>query len=271
MSDASAPVIGLLGAGNIAAAMIEGWTGAGSGMAERIAVTDRGSGRAAALAARHGVRHVERNHDLVAEAGIVVLCVKPVDVERVLREVSDLVSANKTIVSVAAGVGTSTLETILDVDAPVFRVMPNVAVSVGAGTLAFSAGRFTDSAAQRPVLEAFSLLGEVVPLEERQFDAATALSGSGPAFLGLILEAFEDAGIVAGLTLTDARRLLLSTVTGTAHLLRERDLTCSALRRTVTSPGGTAAAGLHELERHGVRGAIIDGVAAAMRRAGELG
>ena len=117
----------------------------------------------------------------------------------------------------------------------------------------------------------FSQLGEIVPLDERLFDAATALSGSGPAFLGLILEAFEDAGIVSGLTDGDARRLLLSTVAGTVDLLRADELSCSALRRMVTSPGGTAAAGLAEMERHGVRGAVIDGVGAAMRRAGELG
>ncbi|HUZ85103.1 MAG TPA: pyrroline-5-carboxylate reductase, partial [Gaiellales bacterium] len=215
MSDPRAPVIGLLGAGNIAAAMVEGWVGRDPAMAERILVTDRGSGRAAALAQRHGVRHVASNHDLVAAAGIVVLCVKPVDVERVLRDVSELVTGDKTIASVAAGVRIATLETILDVDAPVFRLMPNVGVTVGAGTLAFSAGRFTDTTAEQRVLEAFSMLGEVVPLEERLFDAATALSGSGPAFLGLILEAFEDAGIVSGLTPADARRLLLSTVSGT--------------------------------------------------------
>jgi pyrroline-5-carboxylate reductase len=266
-----APTLGLLGAGNIASAMVSGWVLADAAMAGRILVTDRGSGRAAALAEQHGVRHVAANAELVADADIVVLCVKPIDVERVLREVSDLVTADKAIASVAAGVGTATLETILDVDAPVFRFMPNVGVSVGAGTLAYSAGRFTDSDAAEAVLGVFAQLGEIVPLEERQFDAATALSGSGPAFLGLIVEAFEDAGIVTGLSHASARRLILSTVAGTAALLEARDMSCSDLRRMVTSPGGTAAAGLAEMERQGVRGAIIDGVAAAMRRAGELG
>jgi pyrroline-5-carboxylate reductase len=266
-----APIVGLLGAGNIASAMLSGWVRADAAMAERILVTDRGSGRAAALAERLGARHVESNAELVREVDIVVLCVKPIDVERVLREVSDLITPKKTIASVAAGVGTATLETILDVDAPVFRFMPNVGVRVGAGTLAFSAGRFTNTAAEEAVLACFSLLGEVVPLEERLFDAATALSGSGPAFLGLIVEAFEDAGIVSGLTHESARRLILSTVGGTAELLAAENIACADLRRMVTSPGGTAAAGLAEMERRGVRGAIIDGVSAAMRRAGELG
>ena len=265
------PTLGLLGAGNMATAMVNGWIRADPEMAGRILVTDRRSGRAAALAERLGLRHTPSNAELVEASDIVVLCVKPVDVERVLREVSDLVTPRKAIASVAAGVSTATLETILDVDAPVFRFMPNVGVSVGAGTLAYSAGRFTDTAAEQMVLEVFALLGEVVPLEERQFDAATALSGSGPAFLGLIVEAFEDAGIVAGLTHADARKLFLSTVSGTATLLREEDLGCADLRRRVTSPGGTAAAGLAAMERGGVRGAIIDGVSAALRRAGELG
>ena len=266
-----APIIGLLGAGNMASAMVSGWVRADQAMAERILVTDRGSGRAAALAERLGVRHVEANADLVREADIVVLCVKPIDVERVLREVSDLITPKKTIASVAAGVGTATLETILNVDAPVFRFMPNVGVRVGAGTLAFSTGRFTNTDAEEAVLASFSLLGEVVPLEERLFDAATALSGSGPAFLGLIVEAFEDAGIVSGLTHETARRLILSTVRGTAELLAAENIACADLRRMVTSPGGTAAAGLAEMERRGVRGAIIDGVSAARSRAGELG
>jgi pyrroline-5-carboxylate reductase len=263
--------LGLLGAGNMSSAMVRGWVRADPAMAERIVVTDRGSGRAAALARDHGIRHLDHNTDVVREADVVVLCVKPVDVERVLREVSELITPQKAIASVAAGVRTATLETILDVDAPVFRFMPNVGVQVGLGTLAYSAGRFIDTAAEQQVLDAFRLLGEVVPLDERQFDAATALSGSGPAFLGLILEAFEDAGIVSGLSYADSRALILSTVTGTAGLLREEDVPCSVLRRMVTSPGGTAAAGLAEMERQGVRGAIIDGVVAAMRRAGELG
>jgi len=251
--------------------MIEGFVRADPARAGRILATDRGSGKAARLAEERGIVHVPSNEELIDRSDVVLLCVKPIDVERVLREVSDLITPQKAIASVAAGVGTATLETILDVDAPVFRFMPNVGVRVGAGTLAFSSGRFTNTAAEEAVLACFSLLGEVVPLEERLFDAATALSGSGPAFLGLIVEAFEDAGIVAGLTHESARRLILSTVGGTAALLTEEDIACADLRRMVTSPGGTAAAGLAEMERRGVRGAIIDGVSAARRRAGELG
>src|SRR4051795_12473773 len=227
MSGNGDTVLGLIGAGNMAGAMVRGWVRADQAMAERLLVTDRGSGRAAGLAASYGIGHVASNEELVRRADVVVLCVKPVDVERVLREVSELITPTKAIASVAAGVRTSTLETILDVDAPVFRFMPNVGVQVGRGTLAYSSGRFIDTAAEQTVLGVFRALGEIVPLEERQFDAATALSGSGPAFLGLIVEAFEDAGIVSGLSYTDARRLILSTMSGTAGLLREQDVPCS--------------------------------------------
>jgi len=110
-----------------------------------------------------------------------------------------------------------------------------------------------------------------VRLEERLFDAATALAGSGPAFLGLLVEAFEDAGIVSGLSASKARELILTTMVGTASLLDDTGMSCSELRRMVTSPGGTAAAGLAQMERSSVRGGIIDGVLAAMRRAAELG
>ena len=134
------PTLGLIGAGNMASAMVRGWVRADRTMGERILVTDRGSGRAADLAERFDVRHVASNADLVREADVVVLCVKPIDVERVLREVSELVTVDKAIASVAAGVRTATLETILDVDAPVFRFMPNVGVQVGLGTLAYSSG-----------------------------------------------------------------------------------------------------------------------------------
>jgi pyrroline-5-carboxylate reductase len=268
---AAETTLGLIGAGNMATAMVRGWVRADPGMAARILVTDRGSGRAAALAEAHGVQIPASNAELVERSDVVVLCVKPIDVERVLREVTDRVTEGKAIASVAAGVRTATLETILDVDAPVFRFMPNVGVQVGLGTLAYSSGRFIHTEAEERVLAAFSMIGEVVPLEERQFDAATALSGSGPAFLGLLVEAFEDAGIVSGLSYAQARTLILSTMTGTAGLLRDEDMPSSVLRRMVTSPGGTAAAGVAEMERKGVRAGIIDGVVAAMRRAGELG
>jgi pyrroline-5-carboxylate reductase len=149
--------------------------------------------------------------------------------------------------------------------------MPNVGVKVGSGTLCFAKGPFTGSDSEARVLGWLDQIGTVVKLEERLFDAATALAGSGPAFLGLVIEAFEDAGITSGLSAASARALILSTIVGTANLLDETGISCSDLRRMVTSPGGTAAAGLAQMERGSVRGGIIDGVLAAAARAGQLG
>jgi pyrroline-5-carboxylate reductase len=264
-------VIGLIGAGNMASAMVDGFVRADPARAQRIVVSDRGSGRAAALGERHGVAVAASNRELVERAAIIVVAVKPIDVERVLREVSGLIARDRAVVSIAAGVATTTLETIVDEEVPVFRAMPNVGVRVCAGTVCFADGRFSGGAPEAAVLDWLETLGTVVRLEERLFDAATALAGSGPAFLGLIVEAFEDAGIVSGLSSAKARDLILSTMVGTAGLLDESGMSCGELRRSVTSPGGTAATGLAQMERAGVRAGIIDGVLAAMRRAAELG
>ena len=215
-------ILGSIGAGNMAGAMLEGWLRADPSLGERILVTDRGSGRAAGLAERLGVQHVADNAELVRRADVVLIAVKPIDVERVLREASELIDAGTAVVSVAAGVATTTLENVLEQGVPLFRCMPNVGVKVGAGTLCFASGPFTGSEAEARVLGWLGQLGTVVTLEERLFDAATALAGSGPAFLGLVIEAFEDAGITSGLSAATARALILSTMVGTANVL-ERD------------------------------------------------
>lgn len=267
--------IGLVGSGNMAAAMVAGWVRADPSLAGRIHLTDKGSGRARALAdevatdAGSPVVH-EDNRSLVRAVDIVLLCVKPIDIEDVLREVSDLVEPHHVVGSVAAGVQTATMENLLDDDVPVIRLMPNVPVRVNAGTLVYALGRASNDKVGA-TLELFAKLGACVELQERLFDAATAVSGSGPAFFGLVVEAFEDAAIVAGLSAEVGRELAVTTMVGTAEMLVSEGLSCGELRRMVTSPGGTAATGLAQMERGGVRGAIIDTVVAARDRARELG
>ncbi len=267
--------IGLIGAGNMAGAMVAGWVRDDPSIAARIHLTDRGSGRARRLAeeaasdAGSPTVHAA-NRDLVAASDLVLLCVKPIDIEDVLREISDAVQSTHVIASVAAGVQTATMENLLDDDVPVLRLMPNVPVRVNAGTLVYALGRASNDLVA-PALELFARLGACVELQERLFDAATAVSGSGPAFFGLVVEAFEDAAIVAGLSAAVGRELAVTTMVGTAEMLTVEHLSCSELRRMVTSPGGTAATGLAQMERKGVRGAIIDTVVAARDRARELG
>ncbi|MCW2923827.1 MAG: pyrroline-5-carboxylate reductase [Thermoleophilia bacterium] len=267
--------IGLIGSGNMAAAMVAGWVTDDPSIAGRIHLTDRGSGRAAALAEAVGGEHgtpqlMSSNRALVDAVDLVLLCVKPTDIEDVLREVSDLVEARHVVASVAAGVQTATMENLLDDDVPVIRLMPNVPVRVNAGTIVYALGR-ASSELVGPTLELIARLGATVELQERLFDAATALSGSGPAFFGLVVEAFEDAAIVSGLSAPIGRELAVTTMVGTAEMLTRGNLSCLDLRRMVTSPGGTAATGLAHLERSAVRGSIIDAVVAARDRARELG
>jgi pyrroline-5-carboxylate reductase len=254
----------------MASAMVEGWHRADPAMGERIVLTDRGSGKAQALADRVGATVAGGNRELVAAVDLVILCVKPIDIEDVLREISAVVLPTHVVASVAAGVQIATMENLLDERVPVVRLMPNVPVKVNAGTLVFARGRATSDSVD-PAIATFEALGALVELQERLFDAATAVSGSGPAFFGLVVEAFEDAAIVSGLSADVARELALTTMAGTAEMLTVEGLSCSELRRMVTSPGGTASAGLAQLERSSVRGSIIDAVVAARDRARELG
>ena len=262
--------LGLIGAGNMASAMVTGWVRADPSLADRIIVSDRGSGRAAALAGSTGCRAVTDNGVVVDESDVVILCVKPIDIENVARELSDRIHSNCVVASVAAGVQTATIENLLEERVAVLRFMPNVPVRVNSGTLVYAHGRTRNDIAT-VALEVFGLLGTTVQLEERLFDAATAVSGSGPAFFGLVVEAFEDAAIVSGLSANVARELAVTTMVGTAEMLTQENLSCGELRRMVTSPGGTAAAGLAHMERSSVRGSIIDAVVAARDRARELG
>lgn len=262
--------LGLIGAGNMASALVAGWARVDEALTRSITVSDRGSGKARHLSEQTGCQATTDNHELVERSDVIVLCVKPIDVEHVLRQISERVHGDKVVASVAAGVHVATMENLLAEGVPVLRFMPNVPVRVNAGTLVYAAGTSHNAITER-TLAAFSLLGHLVKLEERLFDAATALSGSGPAFLGLVIEAFEDAAIVAGLGAATGRELALTTVAGTAQMLTVEELTCLELRRMVASPGGTAAAGLAEMERQSVRGAIIDAVMAATSRARELG
>jgi pyrroline-5-carboxylate reductase len=261
--------IGLIGSGNMASAMVAGWHRDDPELAARIVLADRGSGRARKLADAYGAQVAASNRELVAMTDLIVLCVKPLDIETVLREISAHVHSGHVMASVAAGVQTATIENLLDDDVPVVRFMPNVPVRVNHGTMVYAVGRSTSPLVDVSV-DAFRALGTVVELEERLFDAATALSGSGPAFFGLVVEAFEDAAIVAGLSAGVGRELAVTTMVGTAELLTREGLECGQLRRMVTSPGGTAAAGLAQMERSSVRGAIIDAVIAARDRAAEL-
>lgn len=263
--------IGLIGTGNMGAAMVKGWIRADPGMAGRITVADAVSSSARRLAKETGVAIARSNVELVKKSDLVLIAVKPADIESALEDTLELFGRGKILVSVAAGRTILSLETIFPVDVAVFRLMPNVAVEVNAGTICLASGNNVDVQTEEEVSDLFNLVGRVIVLPENLFPAATAIGGSGPGFLALIADAFIDGGIMAGLPAPMAREITMSMLHGASKLLMEQALLPSELRHRVTSPAGTTASGIAHLERAGVRSAIIDAVQMAAGRSSELG
>jgi pyrroline-5-carboxylate reductase len=263
--------IGVIGAGNMGGAFVRGWLKADPSMAGRIAVSDAVEFAAERLSRDTGVAKAAGNTELVEQSDLVLLAVKPADVESALAGTLKQFGRGKILVSCVAGRTTASLEVLFPVDVAVARVMPNVAVEVGAGTISFASGSNVDLETEERIIEIFNPLGHVIVLQEKLFAAATAIGGSGPGFLAVIAEAFIDAGVMAGLSSASARELTYSMMAGTSRLLQEAGLSPSELRHKVTSPAGTTAAGIAQLERDGTRSAIIDAVQVTVKRANELG
>lgn len=263
--------IGVIGTGNMGSAFVKGWIRADASMASRIAVTDAYPDAARRLSEQTGAGLALGNDELIEQSDLVLVAVKPADLDVALAGVVPLFEGGKALVSCVAGRSILSLEALFPKPVPIFRIMPNVAVEVGAGTISFAAGTHTDGKMEKNVTEIFSLLGQVIPMEEKLFAAATAIGGSGPGFMALIVDAFIDAGVMSGLPAAISRELTCSMLSGTAKLLNKSGLSASELRRKVTSPAGTTAAGLAQLERDGARSAIIDAVQVTVKRANELG
>jgi pyrroline-5-carboxylate reductase len=238
--------VGLIGAGNMARALARGW-------GDPVLCSDGGSGRARALADEVGGEALESNVEVAERADLVVLCHKPAQFIDVSRELRGHVKA---VASVLAGVGTRDLRGAYR--APVFRFMPNTPVEVRQGVICYSPEHDVDGAVEAQVLQLFGRLGTVVRVQESLIDAASAVMGVGPAYQALLAEAQVDAAVRHGLKPGLAARLVAETMAGTAALLHKRDYDTLAVRREVTSPGGTTARGLAALERAGVRPAFQD-------------
>lgn len=262
--------IGFLGAGNMAEALIRGLVEAGV-CADKIAASGPRPERLQRIADGYGVRITTDNRELAASAEILVLSIKPQILGRVVDEVRDDVPTGTLVVSVAAGVPIAAIEAHLHPGVRVVRAMPNTPALVGAGATAIARGSHATDGDLERVRFVFDAVGLTVTLDEEQLDAATGLSGSGPAYIFLILEALADAGVKVGLSRRNAQRLAAQTVMGSAKLLLETDGHPGQLKDMVTSPGGTAIAGLHTLEQGGLRTTLINAVESATNRARELG
>jgi pyrroline-5-carboxylate reductase len=261
--------LAIIGGGKIGEALLAGLVRQAGG-GDDVLVVERSPQRAAELAARHGVTALALA-DAAARARVLLLAVKPQDIDGLLALLAPHVTAEHLVVSVAAGVPTSRIEAALPAGTPVVRVMPNTPALVDAGMSVISAGAH---ASEQHLDEAEALLspvGEVRRVPESQQDAVTALSGSGPAYFFYLVEAMIDAGILLGLPRTLAADLIVQTALGSAVMLRDSGEHPVQLREAVTSPGGTTIAAIRELERHGVRSAMIAAIEAAHARSVELG
>ncbi len=255
----------IVGGGRMGEALLGGLLAAGRAPAE-LAVAEVSPARREQLAA--AFPDVEVVDAPVAADGA-VLVVKPADVAQAARAVAD--AGARRILSVAAGVTTGAIEEAAGRALPVVRAMPNTPALVRAGAAAISPGSSAGADDMAWAEEILGAVGVVVRVPETALDAVTGLSGSGPAYVFVVAEAMADAGVLAGLPRDDAETLAFQTLLGAARLLVEGGDSPAALRAAVTSPGGTTAAGLRELERHGVRAAFLEAVMAAAERSRELG
>lgn len=258
--------IGFIGGGNMAEAIIRGITSRGM---KDIIVSEPEEDRRKLLHQVHGIETTESNKEVASSCNIIILAVKPQNMDAVVNEISETITEEKTVVSIAAGITLQYLASKLKIKKLV-RVMPNTPALVQEGmTVMALCECFTDRDISI-VREIFMSVGKVIVLPEKYMNAVTALSGSGPAFIAFFTEAMVEGGKRMGLTNDDALTLAIQTMVGTSKLL-ETGVNPSKLREMVTSPGGTTAAGLKTFDEKGFKGTVIAAVEAARNRAEELG
>ena len=258
--------VGIIGVGKIGGAL---FTELAASERFELGVADARPDHLAKLSETPGVWTTSSNAELAENSDLAILAVKPWDVEPVLKQVSaSLEGAGKAVVSVAAGVTIDSIASLLPQDTGVLRVMPNVCASVGLGSAVVAANE-AGEAAKPVVMEIFGSVGEVMELPERLFDAATALHGSGPAYVALFADSLVQAGVQQGVPRDIARRLVNSTLRGTVELLEQKS--AHEVRDEVMTPGGTTAAAYAAMEKSGFVAAVYEGIAAAAEQARRLG
>jgi len=262
--------IAILGAGRIGEALLSGLLSSGWRDTSDIAASTRSEQRLVELRERHGIQATRSNAEAVAGAALVVIAVKPQDIEALLGQIGPLIQPEQTVLTIAAAISTATIESQLAAGVPVVRAMPNTPSTVHEGIAGLCAGAHAGEEHLRLAEEALLHLGAVVRVSEPHMDAVTAVSGSGPAYFALLAEAMIEAGILLGLAREIATKLVVQTMLGTAKQLRDEKLHPVELREMVTSPGGTTIAAIRELERAGVRAAFLNAIQAAMDRSKEL-
>ncbi len=263
--------IGFLGCGNMGEAMVKGLVEASVVVPEALMASDARSDRLAELDRRYGVRVAKDNVELVRESDVVVLAVKPQIMTPVLKEIAPSLSRRQLVISIAAGVSTTTIRTAVGKDIRLIRVMPNTPALVLEGATAIAKGKGLEEGDLEIAQEIFGAVGKVVVLEEELMDAVTGLSGSGPAYVAVVIESLADGGVKMGLDRVTAMLLATQTVLGAAKLLLETGVHPGSLKDMVSSPGGTSITGIAALEEGGIRTTFIKAVERATLRSRELG
>jgi pyrroline-5-carboxylate reductase len=263
--------IGVIGAGKIGAAIARGVIGAGLAGKQQVMASDVSTALRQVVGDELGIQTTPDNGALCDFADIVILAVKPQIVDGVAREIAKKLGSAKLLVSVAAGVPLSRIEAQLAPGARAVRVMPNLPCVVGAGAAGYCAGAHATPSDLEHVGAILNSFGVAMPVEEKYLDAVTGLSGSGPAYVFLFMEALADGGVQAGLARDVALKLAMQTVYGAARMALETTKHLGELKDEVASPGGTTIAGIYALEQRGFRGTVMDAVVKATERSKELG
>ena len=262
--------LGFIGAGNMGEALIWGLLASGKVAKENLVFYDPDPARQENMKQKYGLAAEKDNPGVMQAARVVILAVKPQMSGKVLAEIQEVAHSGHLIISILAGVPLASLEGAVP-GARIIRVMPNTPTTVGAGMAALAPGSSATEEDLALALEIFGAVGRAVVLEEKHLDAVTGLSGSGPAYVALFIEGLADGGVKMGLPRAVALELAAQTVLGTARLCLECGLHPGALKDQVASPGGTTIEGIHELEKGGVRAALISAVRAAAAKAKQLG
>jgi pyrroline-5-carboxylate reductase len=270
VSEPGQRTVAFLGGGRMGEALVAGLIRSGGRRAEEITVTARRPERVRELAEAHGVAATLSNPEAASRAAVLVLTVKPQDMEALLSQIREHVTINHLVVSFAAGIRTSFVEKRLPDDVPVVRVMSNVAVLVDEAMTVVAPGAQATDEDLAVAGELLGTVGRVIRLEETHLDAITATSGSGPAYFFLLAEAMIEACILLGLSRDVATDLIIQTMLGSAKMLRDTGKHPVELREMVTSPGGTTIAAIRHLEEAGVRAAFLNAIDAARQRSAEL-
>jgi pyrroline-5-carboxylate reductase len=262
--------VAILGAGRLGQSLLRGFLSSDWRTPADLVVTARHAEHLDELREKHGVEATTDNAAAVQGAGLVILAVKPQDMSTVLAEIAPVVTSEQTLLSVAAGTTTAFIEGHLPKGARVVRSMPNAPALVHEGIAGLCPGAHARDEDVALAEEALNHLGASVRVDEKDMDAVTALSGSGPAYFALLTEAMIEAGLLLGLSREVSTRLVVQTMFGSALLLRDEQLHPVELREAVTSPGGTTTRAIRELERSGVRAAFLNAITAATERSREL-